>query len=138
MRAFVTGGHGFVGPWLRAHLEESGDDVVAPPDGWEITDPDAVTAAVHEAAPDAVYHLAAISNVVQSWQTPAHTFEVNALGTLHLLEAARSLPSPPLVLLIGSAEVYGKVRPDQVPITEDTPLRPVTPYAASKVAAEFL
>jgi GDP-4-dehydro-6-deoxy-D-mannose reductase len=76
--------------------------------------------------------------VVQSWQAPVHTFEVNALGTLQLLEAARSLPTPPRVLLIGSAEVYGKVRPDQVPITEDTPLRPVTPYAASKVAAEYL
>lgn len=138
MRAFVTGGHGFVGPWLRAHLEEAGDEVVAPPDGWEITDPAQVTAAVADAAPEAIYHLAAISNVVQSWQAPAHTFEVNALGTLHLLEAARGLVAPPRVVLIGSAEVYGKVRPDQVPITEDTPLRPVTPYAASKVAAEFL
>jgi GDP-4-dehydro-6-deoxy-D-mannose reductase len=138
MRAFVTGGHGFVGPYLRAHLESQGDEVVAPPEGWEITDPAQVAAAVQEAAPDAIYHLAAISNVVQSWQAPAHTFEVNALGTLHLLEAARVLATQPRVLLIGSAEVYGKVRPEQVPITEDTPLRPVTPYAASKVAAEYL
>jgi len=138
MRAFVTGGHGFVGPWLRAHLEANGDEVVAPPDGWEITDPAQVSAAISDAAPDAIYHLAAISNVVHSWERPAHTFEVNALGTLHLLEAARALSTPPRVLLIGSAEVYGKVRPDQVPITEDIPLRPVTPYAASKVAAEYL
>jgi GDP-4-dehydro-6-deoxy-D-mannose reductase len=138
MRAFVTGGHGFVGPWLRAHLEAAGDEVIAPLEGWEITDPAQVTAAVTGAAPDAIYHLAAISNVVQSWQAPAHTFEVNALGTLHLLEAARELSEPPRVLLVGSAEVYGKVRPEQVPITEDTPLRPVTPYAASKVAAEYL
>lgn len=138
MRAFVTGGHGFVGPWLRAHLESAGDEVVAPPDGWEITDPAQVTDAITGAAPDAIYHLAAISNVVQSWQAPAHTFEVNALGTLHLLEAARALAAQPRVLLVGSAEVYGKVRPDQVPITEETPLRPVTPYAASKVAAEYL
>ncbi|MBV8691702.1 MAG: GDP-mannose 4,6-dehydratase [Actinobacteria bacterium] len=138
MRVFVTGGHGFVGPYLRAHLEAAGDDVVAPPDGWEITDPAQVNAALQEAAPEAIYHLAAISNVVQSWQEPALTFEVNALGTLHLLEAARALETPPRVLLIGSAEVYGKVRPDEVPITENTPLRPVTPYAASKVAAEYL
>ncbi|HZQ87275.1 MAG TPA: GDP-mannose 4,6-dehydratase, partial [Acidimicrobiales bacterium] len=101
-------------------------------------DPAQVATALQDAAPDAIYHLAAISNVVQSWQAPAHTFEVNALGTLHLLEAARALPNQPRVLLIGSAEVYGKVRPEQVPITEDTPLRPVTPYAASKVAAEYL
>ena len=138
MRAFVTGGHGFVGPWLRAHLEAAGDEVAAPPEGFEITDAAAVRDAVHAAAPDAIYHLAAISNVVESWRAPAHTFEVNALGTLHLLEAARTLREPPRVLLVGSAEVYGKVRPEQVPITEDTPLRPVTPYAASKVAAEFL
>src|SRR4051812_29826137 len=82
MRSFVTGGHGFVGRWLRARLEAEGDEVIAPPEGWEITDPAQVAAAVSDAAPDAVYHLAAISNVVQSWQAPAHTFEVNALGTL--------------------------------------------------------
>src|SRR5262252_6509049 len=83
VRAFITGGHGFVGPWLRAHLEAEGDEVTAPPEGWEITDPAQVGAAIADAAPDAIYHLAAISNVVQSWNAPAHTFEVNALGTLH-------------------------------------------------------
>jgi GDP-4-dehydro-6-deoxy-D-mannose reductase len=63
---------------------------------------------------------------------------VNAVGTLRVLEAARRIDPKPRVLLIGSAEVYGPVTPADVPITEDHPLRPVTPYAASKVAAEYL
>src|SRR5437879_12878783 len=63
---------------------------------------------------------------------------VNVLGTLEVLEAARACEPAPSVLLVGSAEVYGVVKPDQLPLTEDGPLLPVTPYAASKVAAEFL
>jgi GDP-4-dehydro-6-deoxy-D-mannose reductase len=139
MRAFVTGGHGFVGPWLRRHLEEQGDEVIAPDaDAVDITDPDSVARAVAEARPDAVYHLAAMAHVSESWRQPAKTFAVNATGTLHVLEAVRVLDPMPRVLLVCSSEVYGVVTPDRLPIAEDTPLRPVTPYAASKVAAEFL
>jgi GDP-4-dehydro-6-deoxy-D-mannose reductase len=138
MRAFVTGGHGFVGPWLIKHLEEQGDEVVAPGLEVDITDADAIAQAVSAARPDAVYHLAALANVSDSWEHPARTFEVNATGTLHVLDAARRVEPLPRVLLVCSAEVYGVVAPEQLPITEDTPLRPVTPYAASKVAAEFL
>jgi GDP-4-dehydro-6-deoxy-D-mannose reductase len=138
MRAFVTGGQGFVGPWLVRHLEEQGDEVIAPGPEVDITDADLMTEALASARPDAVYHLAALANVSDSWQHPARTFEVNATGTLHVLDAARKLEHQPRVLLVCSAEVYGMVTPDRLPITEDTPLRPVTPYAASKVAAEFL
>jgi GDP-4-dehydro-6-deoxy-D-mannose reductase len=138
MRAFVTGGHGFVGPWLVRHLEEQGDDVVAPGPDVDVTDAEGLARALAAARPDAVYHLAALASVAQSWDNPAATFEVNATGTLHLLEAARRLQPNPRVLLVCSAEVYGSVEPDRLPITEETPLRPVTPYAASKVAAEFL
>ncbi|MEY2397156.1 MAG: GDP-4-dehydro-6-deoxy-D-mannose reductase [Actinomycetota bacterium] len=139
MRAFVTGGHGFVGPYLLAHLEECGDDVVAPEQhDVDLDDPEAVTAAVVDARPDAIYHLAALAHVGESWADPARTFDVNAVGTLRLLEAARRVDPKPRVLLIGSAEVYGPVTPDEVPITEERPLNPVTPYAASKVAAEYL
>jgi GDP-4-dehydro-6-deoxy-D-mannose reductase len=82
--------------------------------------------------------LAALASVGDSWRDPARTFEVNATGTLHLLEAARACAQPPTVLLICSAEVYGVVKPEQLPLTEQAALRPATPYAASKVAAEFL
>lgn len=136
MRALLTGGSGFVGQWLQEHLRHVGDEVVAP--DVDITDGPALAEAVREAAPDAIYHLAAISNVGESWGAPERTFEVNATGTLHLLEAARLLTGAPTVLLVCSAEVYGRVGPDELPLTEDSPLRPVSPYAASKVAAEFL
>jgi GDP-4-dehydro-6-deoxy-D-mannose reductase len=136
VRAFVTGASGFVGHWLVAHLHARGDDVVMPE--VEITDADRVRDAIAAAAPDAVYHLAAIANVGESWSDPRQTFAVNASGTLNVLEAARALPRLPTVLLVCSAEVYGRVGPSELPLTEASPLRPLSPYAASKVAAEFL
>lgn len=139
MRAFVTGGHGFVGPHLLAHLHESGDEVVAPDqDEVDLDDAAALGAAIAAARPDAIYHLAALAHVGQSWADPLRTFDVNAVGTLRVLEVARRLDPKPRVLLVGSAEVYGSVKPSDVPIREDHPLTPVTPYAASKVAAEYL
>jgi GDP-4-dehydro-6-deoxy-D-mannose reductase len=65
-------------------------------------------------------------------------FRVNAMGTLYLLEAARACAHPPRVLVTSSAEVYGAVPAELLPVTEDAPLAPVTPYAASKVASEYL
>jgi len=138
VRALVTGARGFVGSWLTAHLVESGDDVVGIDHEVEITDGEAVRNAVMEAAPDVVYHLAALTSVGRSWIDPSEVLQVNAIGTLYVLEAARACPHPPRVLLTSSAEVYGAVPEELLPVTEDAPLAPVTPYAASKVAAEYL
>jgi len=138
MRAFVTGVQGFVGTWLSQHLEACGDEVVAPPDGFDVTEPAGVRRAILEAQPDAVFHLAARSHVGESWKDPAGTFKVNATGTLHLLDAALACDQTPTVLLISSAEVYGNVSEAQLPLTEQSALAPVTPYAASKVAGEYL
>ena len=138
MRALVTGAGGFVGHWLSAHLEECGDDVVVIDREVDVTDGVAVSAAMRAAGPDAVYHLAAFTHVGESWKDPDRVMQVNALGTLHVLEAARAQPTPPVVLLTSSAEVYGAVAEDLLPVTELAPLAPVTPYAASKVAAEYL
>jgi len=138
VRALVSGARGFVGSWLTAHLVESGDDVVGIDHEVEITEGDAVRAVMVEAAPDIVYHLAALTNVGRSWTDPEEVFRVNAIGTLYVLEAARACPRPPRVLIISSAEVYGAVPEERLPVTEDAPLAPVTPYAASKVAAEYL
>jgi GDP-4-dehydro-6-deoxy-D-mannose reductase len=135
---FVTGGQGFVGTWLQAHLREAGDDVAVAGPGLDIADAEGLREAVVDAAPDAVYHLAAFTHVGQSWGDPREVFRVNAEGTLNLLEAVRSCPSPPRVLLTSSAEVYGAVKPEHLPLTERSPLLPVSPYAASKVAGEFL
>jgi len=128
-----------VGPHLIEHLRSSGDDVTAPHQGdLDLDDAEGLINALREAAPDAVYHLAALAHVGESWADPRRTFAVNATGTLHLLEAARRCAAAPRVLLVGSAEVYGAVKTDGVPLHEDLPLVPVTPYAASKVAAEYL
>jgi GDP-4-dehydro-6-deoxy-D-mannose reductase len=139
MRALVTGSDGFVGGWLCPHLADAGDEVIAVTQAdADITDADAVRSLVHDAAPDAIYHLAGLANVAESWRVPEQTFSVNANGTLHVVDAARRLTPAPRVLLVSSAEVYGMTTPEQQPINEETPLRPVTPYAASKVAAEFV
>jgi GDP-4-dehydro-6-deoxy-D-mannose reductase len=139
VRAFVTGGHGFVGTWLRRHLDAEGDDVVAPTgEEMDVTDEAAVAAAVTDAEPEVVYHLAGLAHVGRSWQEPAEFLRVNAGGTLSVLEAARRCATPPRVVVVSSAEVYGTVRPEQLPLTEQTPVRPVSPYAASKAAAEVL
>jgi len=138
VRALVTGARGFVGSWLTAHLVECGDEVVSIDHEVEITDGDAVRAAMMMAAPNVVYHLAALTSVGRSWTDPNEVLRVNASGTLNVLEAARACPHPPRVLVTSSAEVYGAVPQDLLPVTEDAPLAPVTPYAASKVAAEYL
>lgn len=138
MRALVTGATGFVGGWLRAHLEDMGDEVLVPGAGFDVTEAATVREAVTRARPHAVYHLAGLAHVGRSWDEPEVFFEVNASGTLHVLDAVRRCRPPPRVLLVSSAEVYGRVKPDQLPLGEHAPLQPVSPYAASKAAAEML
>lgn len=141
MRAAVTGAGGFVGPHLVAHLRESGDEVVAMdisgPIVVDVTDADSVLARVTEARPDVVYHLAARSHVGESWSSPGEAFRVNAEGTLHVLRACLEAKVPRVVVIL-SSEVYGLADPSDLPLRETAPLRPVTPYGASKTAADFL
>jgi GDP-4-dehydro-6-deoxy-D-mannose reductase len=137
VRALVTGAHGFVGPYLTAHLESAGDEVVGLGPDVDITDGVAIRSAIAAAEPDAVYHLAAASHVGSSWSAPVEVLRVNAEGTLNLLLAAEAAGAP-RVLVVGSAEEYGIVDPSALPLAETAPLRPVTPYGASKVAAEVI
>jgi GDP-4-dehydro-6-deoxy-D-mannose reductase len=137
MKAIVTGAHGFVGPYLTSHLESKGDEVVGIDHEVDITDADAVRSRFADELPDVVYHLAAASHVGDSWSAPAQVVRINTEGSLNVLLAAVEA-GVERVVLIGSAEEYGHVTPEQVPITEDTPLRPVSPYGASKAAAEML
>lgn len=125
----VTGGQGFVG----AHLLRLLDDAVAP--DADVTDPVALRAAVHEIRPHAVVHLAALSNVADSFRDPAGVWQVNAIGTVNLLEAVRAECPGARVLVVSTGEVYGDA--DVVPTPESAPPMPRSPYAASKAAAEL-
>ena len=138
MRALVTGAAGFVGRHLVGHLESMGDDVVGVDrhDGPDLLDAAALDAFVADVAPDAVYHLAGWSDVGGSWSEPRAAFAVNAEGTLNLLQACRS--APPACCRSAAPTSTAACRWPSCPSTEDAPLRPVTPYAVSKVAADFL
>jgi GDP-4-dehydro-6-deoxy-D-mannose reductase len=88
--------------------------------------------------PDAVVHLAAQSHVPTAWKNPELTFQVNVLGSLHLFEAIAEGAPDASVLSVGSAEIYGAAAPEEMPLTEDAPLRPQNPYAVSKAAQDLL
>jgi GDP-4-dehydro-6-deoxy-D-mannose reductase len=137
VKALITGAGGFVGPYLTSHLEEAGDEVVGTDLEVDVTDADGVHKAFLAARPDVVYHLAAASHVGTSWLAPVDVLRVNAEGSLNVFLAAIEA-GVQRVLLIGSAEQYGRLRPDQLPVAETTPLQPVSPYGASKAAAEML
>ncbi|MYH97270.1 MAG: NAD-dependent epimerase/dehydratase family protein [Acidimicrobiia bacterium] len=140
MRALVTGSRGFVGTHLVDHLNACADDVIevdrvigSPP----IEDAGAIAELIAETKPDAVYHLAGQSDVAASWSDPMGTFLVNADGTLNVVRACIDAGVERL-LAVTSSDIYGMVSPDELPITEHAPLRPVNPYAASKAAAEMV
>lgn len=141
MKALVTGAGGFVGPYLCAHLRAQGDDVLAVDRRGErpldVVDAVAVTRFMSETRPDVVYHLAAFAHVGDSWKRPAEVFRINVEGTANVLAAAGDAGIG-RVLVVGSSEEYGRVDPDDLPLTEDAPLRPTTPYGASKVGASFV
>jgi GDP-4-dehydro-6-deoxy-D-mannose reductase len=140
MKALITGAGGFVGQHLRHHLESRGDEVVGSDrahGGPDLLDADSWTRLLADVRPEVLYHLAGDADVGGSWRHPRETFESNAVGTLNLLLAARDA-GVRRVLNVGSADVYGRVGPDRLPIREDHPLEPVSPYAASKIAADFL
>lgn len=104
----------------------------------DILDADALNTLLQTVQPDRILHLAAQSSVALSWKKPQLTADINIKGTLNLLEAARILPKMPRILLIGSGEEYGALSPEQIPVSEDTPLHPANIYAATKAAAEQL
>lgn len=94
--------------------------------------------AVRRVAPDAVFHVAAHANVRASFTTPSAVLANNVLGTCHLLESIRLAGLDPVVQMCSTSEVYGRVGPRDVPIREECPLRPVSPYAVSKAAQDLL
>ena len=154
MRTLITGITGFVGPYLAEHIAEnvpnaevwglvwSADPEKAPPPVQQIegdlTDISSIRAAIDRVQPEIVFHLAAASSVASSWEHPGRFLEVNAVGTVNLLETVRGTGRDIKVVVSSSGEIYGAVPVDQQPITEDARLAPLSPYAASKAAQDLL
>ncbi len=138
MRVLVSGGAGFAGRHLVEHLRTQGALEPLAPSREEVDfcDPDAVRKLVVDTAPTAVFHLAAFSSPSLSWQRPAEAVLRNVEMTLNVLEGVREEAPKATVVLIGSGQVYGDL--DELPATEDMPLRPDNPYAVSKASGDML
>jgi GDP-4-dehydro-6-deoxy-D-mannose reductase len=142
-RILVTGIEGFAGGHLARHLTSAGHEVIGlhwadAPVGLpgelhrgDVCDFDATRALIETTKPDGIIHLAGISSVAMSESYQMATYKVNALGTLRLLEAVRQLQLKCRVILISSADVYGRSNIGR-PLTEDLPSQPLSPYALSK------
>jgi len=140
VRVLVTGADGFVGRYLVAHLCDSGDEVVETDrshGGPDVLDADAMVSLLAEASPEVVFHLAGQADVGRSWKAPVETLRVNVEGTFNVLAAAREA-GVDRVVTVTSADIYGVVDPGDLPVDESAPLRPVSPYAASKAAADMV
>jgi GDP-4-dehydro-6-deoxy-D-mannose reductase len=141
MRAAVTGSSGFVGRHLVRYLRGLGDEVVTldhtGDEPVDVTDTHRVRDVFRAARPDAVYHLAGLSHVGDSWDAPEVVFRVNAGGALSVLRASADA-GVSRVLVVGSADEYGVVDAGDLPITEEAAVRPITPYGASKAAGDVL
>ena len=154
MRVLITGVAGFVGRHLAAHLfAEGGHEVwglsragheLAGLDPTirlvvaDLTNRDSVETAIADARPEAIYHLASQASVKRSFDSPLETLQNNIVGQVHLLDACILSAPEARILVIGSNEEYGLTEPDELPIKEAKELRPVSPYAVSKVTQDML
>jgi GDP-4-dehydro-6-deoxy-D-mannose reductase len=140
VKALVTGATGFVGRHLVAYLQAHGDTVIATDrasGGPDITNAQAVHQYVVHNEPEVIYHLAGQSDVHRSWGNPVESYRANVEGAANLLAAAQAAGVRRVVAVL-SADAYGRVSPEDLPIDEDTPFLPLSPYAASKAAAEYV
>jgi len=139
VRVLVTGAAGFVGSHLVPALAARGATPLATDrEELDTTDPEALDAALARERPDAVVHLAAVSSVAAAAREPALAFRVNFLGARALLAAVARRAPRARVLLIGSGECYGALPTGAPPASESAPLRPGSPYAHTKAAADLL
>lgn len=155
-KVLITGITGFAGSHLAELLlknnyqvygttrpRSSKDNIVQIKDRLKLSDADIVDShslnnLVSKIKPDYIFHLAAQSFVPTSWASPATTFEVNVIGTVNLFEAVRRARINPKIQIACSSEEYGLVHQSELPVKETNPLRPLSPYAVSKVAMDYL
>lgn len=103
-----------------------------------LNDVQSIVSILRDIQPDKIFHLAAQSTVMKSFEDPTNTFQTNVMGTLNLLEAIRKTNMNPVVQVCSSSEVYGQVNENNIPIKENTPFYPVNPYGVSKIAVDRL
>lgn len=151
VKVLITGATGFAGRHLSSCCTALGHEVhalVRPgredavergvrAHAADVADAADVTALVRRVAPDGIVHLAGVSSVGGSFADPLSTWGVNLGGTLAVLEALRTAAPDTPALIVTSGEIYGRVPIESLPVTEDTPLRPLSPYGASKAAADL-
>jgi GDP-4-dehydro-6-deoxy-D-mannose reductase len=154
MRALITGINGFVGGHLAEHLLSSGLWEVAgiarqPALALEtltgrvtyvaadLSDREQTLRALASIRPDVIFHLAGQSNVPHAFADPHTTVQMNIGAQLNLFLSVLQLRIDPLIIVASSNEIYGLVRPEDLPVNEQTPLRPVNPYAVSKAAQDL-
>lgn len=155
-RALVTGITGFAGSHLAEFLLKEGIEVygivrwrskdnnidkIRPRvilEEADLLDAHSLYSTVEKVKPDFIFHLAAQSYVVSSWASPVNTLEVNVIGSANIFEAVRKAKLNIPIQIACSSEEYGMVYPNEVPITENNPLRPLSPYAVSKIAMDYL
>lgn len=155
MKALVTGISGFVGSHmaeflLNQNVEVTGtirqrsrmDHIKHLKDirlvECELRDPFSVEHLIEEIKPDLIFHLAAQSFVPTSWNSPIDTIHNNVAGQVNIMEALRRFDMSCKMQVACSSEEYGHVEPEETPIRETNPLRPLSPYAVSKVAQDYL
>jgi GDP-4-dehydro-6-deoxy-D-mannose reductase len=150
MRALVTGAEGFVGKYLIQHLIESGDDVCASvvkagitslPCHTEVVDvsnQESCRRVLVDLKPEVIYHLAGVSFVPEAEDNFLKALTVNVLGTSNIFRTVYLLDFPCKIVLVSSAEVYGKVKSSDLPIKESTPIAPANNYSLSKAMSELV
>ncbi len=154
MRVLITGAGGFVGNHLAAHLSQAVANVqllgatlfksetihpaISDNRLIDLKDYAQVRDLLADCRPDAVYHLAAQAFVPRSFEAPWETLENNILSQLNITRACLELNLRPRILIVSSAEIYGQVSADQLPLDENCAIRPTNPYSVSKVAQDML
>lgn len=144
MKALITGSAGFIGSHLTAELEANGYEVVkcdlkATEDtvAMNILDQQMVQNILEEYQPDVLINMAGQANVGLSWKKPQFTVELNTIGLINILEAVRAVNPKIRVIAVGSSDEYGNLKEIGANVTEDIPVKPITPYAISKQAQEL-